>query len=107
MRVLVTGAAVTDVIPCSIAEKALGIIAVSVLLHAGYKIGLASVYGASDLGQAYPVVRGVTPVAAAALGFALLGERPGAPQLAGIGLVSAGILASTAPGSASLLPMVA
>ena len=72
---------------------ALGIIGVSVMLHAGYKIGLANVYGSSDLGQAYPVVRGVTPVVAAALGFAVLGERPDAPRIAGIALVSAGILA--------------
>lgn len=72
---------------------AFGVIALSVLLHAGYKVGLARVYGSSDLGQAYPVVRGITPVAAAALAFAFLGERPELPLLVGIALVSAGILA--------------
>ena len=69
------------------------IIAGSVLLHAGYKIALAGLYGRADLGQAYPLARGLTPIMATLLGLAVLRELPGATTLSGIGLISLGIMA--------------
>ena len=68
------------------------VIAGSVLLHAGYKIALARLYLLADLGQAYPLARGLTPIFAAALAFALLSEVPGTAVLAGLALISTGIV---------------
>jgi len=71
------------------------VIAASVVLHVGYKVGLAALYVRADLGQAYPMARGLTPVIATLLGFLTLGEWPRPSVLLGIGLVSAGLLALT------------
>jgi len=71
---------------------AFAIIAGSVFLHVGYKIGLAGLYQRADLGQAYPLARGVTPVFATLLGLAALGERPSPALLLGIGLISLGVV---------------
>jgi drug/metabolite transporter (DMT)-like permease len=68
------------------------IIAVSVLLHVGYKIALARLYRGADLAQAYPIARGLTPVMATLIALLILDELPDGPRLAGIGLISAGIL---------------
>lgn len=65
----------------------------SVLLHVGYKIGLAQLYVRADLGQAYPLARGLTPVAATLLGIAVFGELPPLMTVIGIGLISAGLVA--------------
>ena len=69
------------------------IIGASVVLHGGYKIGLASLYVRADLGQAYPLARGLTPIMATIFGLLALGEWPSPPVLAGVLLVSAGLLA--------------
>jgi drug/metabolite transporter (DMT)-like permease len=71
---------------------AYGVIAGSVLLHVGYKLALARLYDRADLGQAYPLARGLTPLMAALLGFAVLGEAPGLAGAAGIALVCAGLV---------------
>ena len=73
--------------------SAFAVIAFSVLLHVGYKIGLAGLYQRADLGQAYPLARGLTPLLATALGAAFLGELPRHAVLLGIVLVSLGVLA--------------
>jgi drug/metabolite transporter (DMT)-like permease len=75
------------------APAVFAIIAGSVLLHAGYKIALASLYRDTDLGQAYPIARGLTPIAATILGVAVLRELPAATVLSGIALISLGIMA--------------
>jgi len=69
----------------------LPIIALSVMLHLGYKLALARVYAGADLGQAYPLARGFAPIAAAAFAVPLLRELPGPAALSGIGLVCIGI----------------
>jgi uncharacterized membrane protein len=74
------------------AAAAGAVIAFSILLHAGYKLALARLYVKADLSQGYPLARGITPVVATALGFALLGERPAGGTLLGVLLISAGIL---------------
>lgn len=90
---LVSGACALALLPLAggLPAAAWAVIAGSVLLHAGYKIALARLYLLADLGQAYPLARGFTPILAAALAFALLGEVPGAAALAGLTLISAGI----------------
>jgi drug/metabolite transporter (DMT)-like permease len=67
------------------------VIACSILLHMGYKLALARLYLKADLSQGYPLARGITPVIATALGFALLGERPGGWTLLGVLSICAGI----------------
>jgi len=69
------------------------VIAGSVVLHAGYKIALASLYGKADLGQAYPIARGLVPIMATLLGTVVLRELPGPVLLSGIALISLGIMA--------------
>ena len=68
------------------------VIAVSVVLHVGYKIALSDLYARADLSQGYPLARGLIPVLAAVLGFAFLGERPGAIAIAGVVVISMGIV---------------
>ena len=79
-----------------------GVIAASVLLHAGYKLALARLYDRADLGQAYPLARGFTPLMAALLAFAALGETPGPAAGAGIALVCAGLLLLASEGGKRL-----
>jgi len=62
------------------------------LIHALYQFVLSHSYTLSDFTAAYPVARGFTPIFAALLGMALLGDRIDAPALLGIAIVSAGIL---------------
>jgi drug/metabolite transporter (DMT)-like permease len=91
---LVSGGAALALLPFVRAPTAAAgaVIAFSILLHMGYKLALARLYLKADLSQGYPLARGITPVIATALGFALLGERPGGWTLAGVLSISAGIL---------------
>lgn len=92
---LVAGIAACAVLPF-VSPPSLAVFAIiagSVLLHAGYKIALASLYGRAELGQAYPIARGLTPIMATVLGLAVLREWPGTVVLSGIALISLGIMA--------------
>jgi len=91
---LVSGAVALALIPFVVLPPApaLAVIAVSVLLHGAYKLALATLYSGAELSRAYPLARGITPLVAMALGYALLGDRHGAVALAGIVVISAGIL---------------
>jgi drug/metabolite transporter (DMT)-like permease len=90
---LVSGAVALALIPLTspLPRVAYAVIAGSVLLHVGYKLALARLYLRADLGQAYPLARGLTPVMAALLAFIALGELSAPLALAGICLVCAGI----------------
>jgi len=92
---IVSGTIAVALLPFAgfISAPALAVVLGSVLLHVGYKIALARLYTVADLGQAYPLARGLTPLIAAALAFAFLGELPASPALAGLGLVSLGVFA--------------
>jgi drug/metabolite transporter (DMT)-like permease len=68
------------------------VIAISVVLHAGYKIALADLYSRAQLSQGYPLARGLIPVFATLIGFAFLGETPGTAALAGVGIISLGVV---------------
>jgi drug/metabolite transporter (DMT)-like permease len=70
-------------------------LAVSVALHAGYKVCLARAYRMGDLAHAFPLARGTVPLFATAISFVALNQVPDAKQAIGIGLVSIGILALT------------
>jgi drug/metabolite transporter (DMT)-like permease len=69
------------------------VLAFSVLLHNGYKVALARVYRHGELGQAYPIARGLSPIFAALIALLALGEWPSLWQAAGIVLISCGLLA--------------
>ncbi len=92
---LVSGVVALTLLPMAgiLPAPAYAVIAGSVVLHGAYKIALARLYRLSDLGQAYPLARGFTPLIAAALAFAFIGEVPAAGALVGLLLVSAGIAA--------------
>jgi drug/metabolite transporter (DMT)-like permease len=92
---LVSGAVAVALLPVAgaLPVPAYALIAGSVILHGGYKLALARLYRLSDLGQAYPLARGFTPLIAAALAFVFIGESPDAGTLAGLLLVCVGILA--------------
>ncbi len=67
-------------------------IAGSALLHVGYNAFLIRAYRSGDFGSTYPVARGSSPLLVT-LGAALVaGERPGLLGLAGVLLVSGGII---------------
>ena len=68
-----------------------GIIACSVGLHLGYKLSLARSYAFGDLGQAYPLARGLVPPFATMIAFLFLNQTPSVFQMAGILIVSLGL----------------
>jgi drug/metabolite transporter (DMT)-like permease len=67
-------------------------IAQSALIHLFYFSFVGLAYARVDLSVAYPLMRGLPPLATTALAMAWLGEAPGLTALAGVGLVSAGLL---------------
>jgi drug/metabolite transporter (DMT)-like permease len=64
----------------------------STVVSSGYFYFLVKAYHAGDLSVAYPVARGIAPVAVLALSVLLLGELPGAAGVAGVMIISLGIL---------------
>ena len=62
------------------------------VLHTTYQLVLIRAYEANDFAVAFPVARGIAPIATAVLGVTLLGDHLTLGGLVGVGLVSAGIL---------------
>jgi drug/metabolite transporter (DMT)-like permease len=69
------------------------VLGISVVLHNAYKIGLTYVYRHGELGEAYPIARGFSPIFACLIALVALHEIPSFWQASGIALVSAGIFA--------------
>lgn len=65
----------------------------SMLVHFAYYLTLAGAYRRGDLSFAYPLMRGVAPLLVTALGVVFLGEHLRPHALAGIALISTGIIA--------------
>ena len=65
----------------------------SMVIHFAYYVTLAGAYRRGDLSFAYPLMRGVAPLLVTALGVVVLGEHLRPHALAGILLISAGIIA--------------
>lgn len=76
-------------------------------IHAVYQLALAWSYAMSDFTAAYPIARGFTPIFAALLGMAVLGDRIDLLVLLGIAIVSAGILCLAGNGAISRRGLVA
>ncbi|WP_034912599.1 DMT family transporter [Erwinia sp. 9145] len=66
--------------------------ALSALLHVGYNLFLVKSYQTGDLGQTYPIARGSSPLLITLAAAVFAGERPEASAMAGIALVSGGII---------------
>jgi drug/metabolite transporter (DMT)-like permease len=64
----------------------------SVLIHGVYFTLVALAYRGSELGVAYPLMRGSAPALTAVLGVLLLGETLNMSAIAGVALVCAGVL---------------
>ena len=64
----------------------------SVAIHAVYHLVLINAYRFGDLTQVYPLARGSAPLLVAVLAALTAGEIPGAVAMAGIALVSLGII---------------
>ena len=76
---------------------ALGFAAASGVLEVVYMWLLTSAYARGELSVVYPIARGSAPLVAVCIGLGVLGERLSTPQLVGVGLLLAGILAVTLP----------
>lgn len=63
----------------------------SAVLHTGYKIFLVQAYKAGDLGQVYPLARGAAPLIVAAVSLVALEEGLDGANVAGIGVLVAGV----------------
>ena len=68
-------------------------IAASALVHIAYFWALAGAYRWGDMTFSYPIMRGGGPLIVTVAGGAAFGETLGSGQLAGVLLISAGILA--------------
>lgn len=62
-------------------------------LHLIYQLVLIRAYDAADFSLAFPIARGIAPIATAILGVALLGDRLTPASLAGIALATVGLVA--------------
>lgn len=76
-------------------------LAAGVALHNIYMVFLLLCYRAGDLSHVYPLARGSAPLWVAALSGRIVGESLAAHEIAGVGLVSAGILSLALGGEAS------
>jgi drug/metabolite transporter (DMT)-like permease len=79
-----------------------GFVALSMLLHTGYKLALLQSYRFGDLSQVYPLARGSAPLLVAGFAALVVGERLGPVQLAGLVGVCAGLALLLEAGQASL-----
>lgn len=64
----------------------------SAMLHVGYNIFLIRAYRSGDFGSAYPIARGSSPLLVTLGAAAVAGESPSPSGIAGILLVSGGII---------------
>jgi drug/metabolite transporter (DMT)-like permease len=78
-------------------------LAISAAIQVLYFALVAGAYGAADMSQTYPLMRGLAPVLVAAAGAAWLGERLSPAAWAGVALVASGVagMALGAPGRRS------
>jgi drug/metabolite transporter (DMT)-like permease len=76
--------------------------AASLVFQFAYKRLLAEAYRHGDLSRIYPLVRGLPPLAVAALGWIVVGERLSAAEIGAIALVAAGVLSLVFGGRAAL-----
>ncbi len=64
----------------------------SIVIHTGYYTFLLRAYHHGDLSHVYPIARGTAPLLVALGGWSLAGEALSAAELAGVAIVSGGII---------------
>jgi drug/metabolite transporter (DMT)-like permease len=69
-----------------------------VAVHGIYNLLLVALYGDTDFNQAYPLARGVSPPAVALFAVVVVGEQLGGWQIAGLVVLSVGLLGVALPG---------
>ncbi len=72
-------------------------LAVSVVIHVFYFASLAEAYRSGDLGQVYPIARGTAPLLTSVGSLLILGEPVGPRGMAGILLLTGGVLLLSKP----------
>ena len=77
-------------------------LAVSSFIHLFYFGALAEAYRAGDLGQVYPIARGVAPLMTATAGAVFIGEHLSTDAWAGIAALAVGVLMLSLRGSRDL-----
>ena len=68
-------------------------LAASAVIHAGHLYALVRAYEVGDFSAACPVLRGVAPLATAAVSVGVLGEPASAADLAGVALIGGSMVA--------------
>jgi len=71
------------------------LLALTILLHTGYHLFLPLAYNHGDLGQVYPIARGIAPLLVALGAFVVAGETLGPLSLAGVLCLAAGVISLT------------
>jgi drug/metabolite transporter (DMT)-like permease len=74
------------------ARASWGCIILSALLHVGYNLFLVRTYRSGDLGQTYPIARGSSPLLVSLGAAVFANELPDLVSMAGVLLVSGGII---------------
>ena len=64
----------------------------SIALHIGYKLFLIQAYAHGDMGQVYPIARGLAPLAVALFGAVWLGERLPPEKVAAVAAIGVGVM---------------
>jgi drug/metabolite transporter (DMT)-like permease len=67
-------------------------IALSAVLHIAYNLLLLQNYRLSDFASTYPIARGISPLLVTLGAFLLMHQRPNAFAIAGVAMISAGIV---------------
>ncbi len=84
------------------------LLALSIAIHTVYHFVLPIAYSHGDLGQVYPIARGSAPLLVMAGAAVFAGEWPGAGEMLGVVVLSAGVLAlawkERVPGRGSRVP---
>lgn len=104
---LIQGAISLALLPFFAAPSALSwpFIAVSALLHSGYKIFLIRAYAHGDMSQVYPLARGAAPLIVALAGIFLLQENLTATKFAAVCIIGLGVMMmSSRFGSGEAMP---
>jgi drug/metabolite transporter (DMT)-like permease len=67
-------------------------VGLSAVLHIAYNLQLLQNYRLSEFASAYPIARGISPLLVSLGAFLLMHQRPNVFTLAGVALISAGIV---------------
>ena len=82
----------------AVGSAALPWLLLSSVTHVLYHFALLRAYHYGDFAQVYPIARGLAPLVVAGLAFAAIGEALTPWQLAGVALVSAGVIGAALSG---------